>query len=254
MLTAITHTPSPSLSQGELTFLSRQPIDFDKAKRQHASYCDMLRRSGVTVVTFDKNSSFPDSVFVEDTALVLDEIGVIMPMGVASRQKETEFIQTELAKFRNIEHIVLPERIEGGDILCIGKRLYVGLTSRTNAGGVRALEGMVKPYGYNVIGVNVSGCLHLKTGCTALDEHNILINPRWVDSKSFETFNQIVVPDEEPFAANILRIGNIICMHSGFAKTREMVEQSGYEVAVTDISEFQKAEAGLTCMSLIFND
>ncbi len=252
MLTAITHTPSPALNQGELTFLPRQPIDFAQALLQHTAYCDLLRRCGVRVITYDKNHVLPDSVFVEDTAFVLDEIGVIMPMGVASRQEETRLIQTELAKFREIKQIKHPARLEGGDILRIGKHLYVGVTSRTNTSGVMALAQMVKPYGYDVMGVNVTGCLHLKTGCTALDDQTILINPAWVDPEPFARFRLMSVPEGEPFAANVLRIGNTICMHSGFAKTREMVEQHGYDVQVTNISEFQKAEAGLTCMSLIF--
>lgn len=253
MLTAITHIPSPSLNQCELTFLSPQPIDIDKAIIQHKSYCDMLRRCGLNVITLDKNSSLPDSVFVEDTALVLDELGLMMSMGIVSRQEEMRVIETELTKFRSIKNIKLPARLEGGDILRIDKSLYVGFTSRTNIKGVRALEESVKQYGYSVIGVNVPGCLHLKTGCTALDDQTILINPEWIDLKPFEDFNRIVVPNGEPFAANILRLGNTVCMHSGFVKTRQMVEQLGYDIEVIDISEFLKAEAGLTCMSLIFN-
>ena len=252
MLTAVAHIPSPALNQCELTFLSPQPIVFENARRQHNSYCDMLRRCGVDVIILAKNVSLPDSVFVEDTALVLDEMAIVTSMGVVSRQQETELINTELARFRTIEQLLPPARLEGGDVLRIGKRLYVGLSSRTNREGVQALEQLVKRYDYQVIPVNVTGCLHLKTGCTALDDQTVLINPTWVDSKPFESFKRLVVPNEEPFAANILRIGNTVCLHSGFIRTRQMIEQLRYNLELTDISEFLKAEAGLTCMSLIF--
>lgn len=254
MLTAITHTPSPFLNQAELTFLSRQPVDADNAMLQHKSYCDMLHKCGVNVITLDKNSSLPDSVFVEDTALVLDEIGIMMPMGAASREEETKVVETKLADFRTIKYIKRPAKLEGGDILQIGRRLYVGLTSRTNIEGIKVLEEIVRPHGYDVRSVNVHGCLHLKTGCTALDDRTILINPDWVDPKPFENFHQVAVPSEEPFAANILRITHMICMHSGFEKTRQKIEKLGYKVEVTDISEFLKTEAGMTCISLIFGN
>ena len=253
MLTALTHRPSPALNQCELTFLSSQPIDIDQANRQHAAYCDLLRQCGVEVITLDKNLALPDSVFVEDTALVLDEIAIMTSMGAASRRAETAVIETELAQFRPIARLSLPAQMEGGDILRVGQRLYVGLSTRTNTAGMNALAEIVAPYGYEVIGVSVTGCLHLKTGCTALDDRTILLNPDWIDSAPFAEFEQLPVPEAEPFAANILRIGQVICMHAGFTQTRTLIEQRGYRLEVVDISEFLKAEAGLTCMSLIFN-
>ncbi|NNK96298.1 MAG: dimethylargininase [Desulfobacterales bacterium] len=251
MLTAFTHAPSPYLGQCELTYLPRQSIDIEVIKTQHIDYCDMLRRCGVTVLTFNHNDRLPDSVFVEDTALVLDEIGIILSMGTESRREENTFIASQLAKYRALERIRQPAQLEGGDILQIGKDLYVGLTSRSNQLGAQALANIVAPFGYRVETVEVIECLHLKTGCTALDENNVLINPQWVDSASFEKLNQLNVPPEEEFAANILRLGDIICMPSGFPRTRKMIEDLGYKVMVIDISEFQKAEAGLTCISLL---
>jgi dimethylargininase len=211
----------------------------------------MLRKCGVSVLTYDHNDRLPDSVFVEDTALVLDEIGIILPMGTESRREENTFIASQLIKFRDLEQIKQPAQLEGGDILQIGKNLYVGLTSRSNKQGAQALADMVRPFGYRVKTVKVFDCLHLKTGCTALDEENILINPQWVDSESLKDMNQLIVPPEEEFAANILRVGTIICMSAGFPRTRKMIEDLGYKVMVIDISEFKKAEAGLTCISLL---
>ncbi|MCB9077526.1 MAG: dimethylargininase [Anaerolineaceae bacterium] len=253
MLTAITHRPAPALNQCELTFLSAQVIDIDQANRQHAAYCDLLRQCGAEVITLDKNLHMPDSVFVEDTALVLDEIAIITSMGAVSRRAETAAIETELAHYRPISRLCRPAQVEGGDVLRIGHTLYVGLSTRTNAAGVKALAELVAPYGYEVIGVSVTGCLHLKTGCTALDDRTLLLNPNWIDPAPLAGFEQIPVPEAEPFAANILRIGQTICLHAGFTQTGALLDQRGYQLEVVDISEFLKAEAGLTCMSLIFN-
>jgi dimethylargininase len=252
MLTAITHSPSPALDSCQITFVSRQEIDNKLTASQHQSYRDMLTRCGVRVVNFDRNISLADSVFVEDVALVLDELGIIMPMGTESRRAETAFIAASLKRYRNIELIELPAKLEGGDILRVGRELFVGLSSRSSREGAQALQKIVAPYGYTVTGVKVTGCLHLKTGVTALDDETVLINPLWVDSAPFARMKRYTVPSQEPFAANILSIDKTICIHSGFKRTREMIEKNGYHLESTDISEFQKAEAGLTCMSLIF--
>ena len=253
MLTALTHLPSPNLSRCELTYLAAQPIDFDKALSQHRAYVDMLQGCGVRVVELDANRHLADSVFIEDTALVLDEIAVMTPMGVASRQAESAAVEAALKKLKPVARIRPPAKLEGGDVLRIGRNIYVGLSTRTNEAGLQALAAIVRPHGYRVTGVEVTGCLHLKTGCTALDEHTVLINPAWVDVESFNDLEQIIVPPREPFAANILCIDGTIVMHAGFANTRQLVEARGYRVVNADISEFLKAEAGLTCMSLLFD-
>lgn len=253
MLTAITHKPSPLLNKCELTFLPSQKIDLDKAKSQHENYCRILSESGVKVITLDGNVSLPDSAFVEDTAIVLNEIAIITPMGVSSRQEETELIEKELVKYRLVAKIKPPAKIEGGDVLQIGKNLYVGISSRTNVKGIEALNEIVKPFGYKVLVVKFRGSLHLKTACTALDDETVLINPEWIDSETFKQFKVVNVPKNEPFAANVLRIGDTICIHSEFTKTIESIEKVGFKTKQVDISEFLKAEAGLTCLSLIFN-
>ena len=253
MLTALTHLPSPNLSRCELTYLAAQPIDFDKALSQHRTYVDMLKHCGARVVVLDANRHMADSVFIEDTALVLDEIAVMTPMGVASRQTESAAVEAALKQFRPLAHIRPPARLEGGDVLRIGRNIYVGLSTRTDKAGLQALAAIVRPHGYRVTGVEVTGCLHLKTGCSALDEHTVLINPAWVDVEPFQGLEQIIVPLREPFAANILCIAGTIGMHAGFANTRQLLEARGFRVVTADISEFLKAEAGLTCMSLLFD-
>lgn len=253
MLTAITHKPSPLLNNCELTFLPSQKIDFQKAQLQHKNYCRMLSECGAEVVTLDGNIALPDSAFVEDTAIVLDEIAIITPMGVSSRQEETELIEKELVKFRPVAKIDPPAKIEGGDVLRIKKNLYVGISSRTNVKGIEALNEFVKPFGYKVYVVRFRSSLHLKTACTALDDETVLINPEWIDSEIFKDFKVICASKDEPFAANILRIGETICVHSEFTKTIESIQKVGFNTKQVNISEFLKAEAGLTCLSLIFS-
>jgi len=252
MLTVITHLPSPSLELCELTFLDQETIDIQKAQKEHENYCLMLEECGAKVIIHDENISLPDSVFVEDPIIVFDEIAVLTSMGVESRRKESKSMEKAFSKYREIKRINLPAKIEGGDVLKIGKRIFVGQGERTNAEGIDALRAIIAPYGYEVISVEVPGCLHLKTGCTALDDKTILINPSWVNSNAFEGYTQINVPKKEPFGANILKINEIICMNKAFPKTIELVESLGYTVKATDITEFVKAEAGLTCMSVPF--
>jgi len=252
MLYAITHLPSAKLQSCELTFLESEPIDMPKANAQHAAYRAMLERCGANVVVLDENLDCPDSVFVEDPIIVFDEIAVLTSMGVASRRKESEAMAKEFAKYRKVEKIVLPAKIEGGDVLKIGKKIFVGESPRTNTEGIKALEAIIKPYGYTVTPVKVTGCLHLKTGCTALDEKTLLINAAWVDANAFEGLTQIAVPDDEPFGANVLKIGDILCMNEAFPKSIALVKSLGYTVDSCNIGEFVKAEAGLTCMSVPF--
>ncbi len=250
---AIIHQPSPYLNNCELTFLPAQGIDLDRAARQHRRYGRMLQRCGLEVVVLNVNAHRPDSVFIEDTAVVLDELAIMTSMGTSSRRLETTTVETVLRAYRQTARITPPATIEGGDVLAMGKMLFVGRSTRTNSEGVAALAALVTPRGYRVMPVAVSGCLHLKTGCTALDDGTVLINPEWIDPDPFAAFERIRVPPEEPFGANVLRLGATICLPSGMPRTREMVVQRGFRTDVTDISEFMKAEAGMTCMSLVFN-
>src|SRR5262245_30329144 len=165
---AITHVPSPNIQRCELTYLARTTLDYDRAIRQHTEYCEMLRQCGVAVITLDVNRDLPDCVFVEDTAIVLDEVAVLASMGTESRRPEPAGIEPELRKYRELHRIELPATIEGGDVVRVGRTLLVGLSSRTNAAGVKALEDIVRGHGYRVVPVPVRQCLHLKTACCAL--------------------------------------------------------------------------------------
>jgi dimethylargininase len=254
MITALLNTPSPALTQCELTFMDREPLDYIKALNQHNEYAKALTNAGVQVNVLNVNEQSPDGVFVEDVAIILDEIAIITSMGTPSRRAEVESMAKIIRGFRNeVPQIHLPATIEGGDVLVVEKKLFVGISNRTNIQGISAISKMVQPYGYTVIPVEVHGCLHLKTGVTALDDNTIIINPAWVDSLPFIEFNQIQVAQNEPFAANVLRIGDHLIVNAAYPATAEKIHEAEYRFSQVDISEFAKAEAGLTCMSLVFN-
>ncbi len=250
---ALTHKPTPQITQCELTFLERTPINYERALSQHENYCHALKHCGLKVEVLNVNPASPDAVFVEDCALVLDEIAVIASMGSASRQAEISAMARILSSHRELVHLKPPAQLEGGDVLQINKRLYVGLSSRTNFEGIEALRRLVQPFGYEVFSVKVKECLHLKTGVTALDAETLLANRKWIDLAPFADFEIIDVAEDEPFGANALPIGKSILMSASMPLTIERVQNHGFEVLPIDISEFAKAEAGLTCMSLIFN-
>jgi dimethylargininase len=194
----------------------------------------------------------PDSVFVEDTAIALDELAIITRPGAISRRAETGSVASSLSQFRPLTFIQPPATLEGGDVMRVNRMLYVGLSARTNSPGITQLCAIVKPYGYEVRVVEVTGCLHLKTACAHLGGRAMLVNPRWINVKKLMEFDLINVPRYEPWAANALAVGDTVLTASLFPETRELLEERGFDVHTIDISEFQKAEAGLTCLSLIF--
>jgi len=253
MLIALTHEISPEINRCELSYINRKPIDFNLAVKQHERYCDMMRTEGLKVVEMSMNLKYPDSTFVEDTAVVVDELAVMANMGAESRRREVNGVESELKKYRDISHIKHPATLDGGDVLRVGRNIYVGITPRTNNRGAECLASALTPFGYNVRPVTVKDCLHFKSACTAIDNQTLLVNPEWIDRNEFEGFKILNIDKSEPWAANTLRIGNNIYIHAGFTKTAEKLQKLGFSVKTIDISELIKAEAGLTCSSIIFN-
>jgi dimethylargininase len=253
MLTAITRSVSPGIVNCELTFVARQPINLAKAEEQHRAYQRLLEKCGARVISLPAEPSLPDSMFVEDPALVLDELAVILPLGTQTRRPEAASIAQSLSKFRKLAHVELPGTAEGGDILRVGRRLFAGLSSRTNAGGISQLASILAPHGYEVIAVSVSGCLHLKSAVTHIGRNLLLANRAWFDTKPFTGFEWIDVDPGEPHAANALAIGTTVVFPASFPRTRARIEDRGFHVTPLDISELQKAESGLTCSSLLFD-
>jgi dimethylargininase len=251
---ALIHLPSPHLDHGQRTHVARVPVDYDLALRQHAEYCRMVRGCGATVVTLDVNSNQPDGTFIEDTAVVLDEVAVVASMGTQARHREPAGIEPELRKYRELRRMQPPATLEGGDVLRIGRTLLVGLSARTNLAGLHDFERIVGRYGYRVLPVPVLQCLHLKTACTALPDGRLLVNPAWLDMQALPGFETVAVPKDEPWAANTLPINGIVCIAAEHVQTAALIRRRGFDVRTFDHSEFAKVEGGVTCLSLMIDE
>lgn len=241
----------PTLAACELTHREREPIDLRQAFAQHAAYATLLRSLGLTVVELPADPAFPDCCFVEDTAIVVDEAALLCRPGAVSRRGEVPAVEAALAPLRRLERTEPPATLEGGDVLRIGRRLFVGRSSRTNDAGIVRLATFAEPLGYRVVPVGVTGCLHLKSAVTALDDERVLANPAWLDTSPFADFELVPVAPDEPGAANVLRVAGLVIAHPGFPRTLDRVAALGYAVRPLDVSEFVKAEAALTCKSLL---
>lgn len=252
MLIAITRAVSPSLANCELSYISRQPMDLQIARAQHRAYELLLEKLGARVVTLPAEPDLPDSMFVEDPAIVLDELAVIFPLGTESRRPEAASLALALSKFRKLEYVSLPGTLEGGDVLRIGRKLFVGLSKRSNAQGIRQLAAILAPHQYEVVGVPVTGCLHLKSAITSLGQNTLLANRAWFAAASFSGYDWIDVDPTEPYAANALAFGETVIFPASFPLTRARIEAHGFHLTPLDVSELRKAESGLTCSSLIF--
>jgi dimethylargininase len=255
MARAFTRAVSPRLAECALTHLQRVPIVAATAERQHAAYEDALREAGLEIVRLPDLPDHPDGVFVEDTALLLDGHAVILRPGAASRASETASTADGLAGSLEM-HRLESGVVDGGDVLRIGRKLYVGLSTRTNTEGLAALREAVTPFGYEVIQAELRDCLHLESGATFAgpDAHGVpvlLYNPRAVDPRQFAGVEAVAVDEAEEAAANCLRVGDRLILPAGNPRTAGALRDRGFQLIEVDVSELQKAEAGVTCMSLI---
>jgi len=251
-LVAITREVSPGIGSCELTYQERQPIDLELTRSQHLQYERALEELGCSVERLPAAPELPDSVFVEDAAIVLDELAVITLPGAESRRPEIEPIAAALRAYRHLEFVRAPGTLDGGDVLRLDKRLFVGLSFRTNEAAVEQLRSIVEPFGYRVTSVPVRGCLHLKSAVTQVGRETLLINRQWIDADAFGPVWLIDVDPAEPMAANALLIEKAVIYSSAFPRTRNRLERAGIAVHPVDASELAKAEGGVTCCSLIF--
>ncbi len=251
MTIAITREVSSRFDQCEITHIERTPIDVSIARTQHHEYVNTLKQLGCQVIELCEEPDLPDSVFVEDTAFILDEVAVITRPGADSRKPETESIIRALSPYRPLVHITAPGTVDGGDVLVLGKNIYVGISTRSNIIAIGQIQKLLSEYGYKVTGVEMHDCLHLKTAVTRVDERTLLINPKWVDTFHFRNFDLIEVDASEPFAANCLPVGWEILYPTTFPKTQHKLKQKGFKIAAVDVSELAKAEGAVTCCSLI---
>jgi dimethylargininase len=249
---AITRAVSAALASCELTCQPRVPIDVEAARAQHRAYEQALRASGYRVTQLDSDDTMPDSVFVEDMAVVLDEVAILTRPGADSRRRETPAIAAALIPYRALQQIEPPGTIDGGDVLVAGRHVFVGRSTRTNESAIAQLRGFLEPFGYTVVATMVRGdCLHLKSAITALDEGRLLVNRAWIDAASFDGFTLVDVAPDEPSAANVLRLADRLIVAAAYPRTADLLESLGYRVQRVDASELAKAEGAVTCCSLI---
>lgn len=260
MRVAFTRAVPRAIDRCELTHLERTPIDYARAVAQHAAYEDALRRAGCEVRRLPAADDLPDSVFVEDTAIVFDDLAVIARPGAASRRTEVGAITAALQPLRRLAYIGPPGTLDGGDVLVTPGRVFVGVSRRTNADGARQLATAIAPLGFETVSVRVTGCLHLKSAVTLVElpargrsggSRTVLLNPDWVDPRVFAGCDVVEIDPTEPAAANVLSIdGRVICARE-YPRTRLRLEAHGAVTTLVPAGELAKAEGGLTCCSVL---
>ena len=245
---AFTRAVSPRIAECQLTHLDRVPIDPAEAATQHAAYERALADAGFDIVRLPELADDPDAVFVEDTALILGDHAVITRPGAPSRIGEVDSTAAGLADHFTV-HRIAEGHVDGGDVLRIGQRLYVGLSTRTDRQGLAALAELVRALGYDVCEARAGACLHLKTGATLAGDDVLLYDPQAIDPTQFAGVEPFAV--DEPAAANCVCAGEYLILPAGNPRTAARLRDRGFAVVEVDVSELQKAEAGVTCMSLI---
>jgi dimethylargininase len=250
---ALTRKVSSAMARCELTHLQRNVIDLELAREQHRAYEQVLGALGWRVESLPEEPELPDSVFVEDTALVLEEVAVITRPGAASRRPETASIATALGRYRRLVRIESPGTLDGGDVLRVERAVYVGNSSRSNASGIEQLRALLLPFGYRVLPVPVTGCLHLKSAVTQVAPGELLINSRSVERRHFPGMSFIEVHEAEPSGANALMVGAEVIYSGSCPRTAEILRRRGLRVHTVAMSETEKAEGAVTCCSLLIS-
>lgn len=240
------------MAQCELTHLERESIDVARLRVEHARYVEVLRDLGCVVEELPAEDELPDAVFVEDAAIVFDELAVLCRPGAESRRPEVESLARALQPWRTTTRIEEPGTLDGGDVLRLGKRVFVGLSSRSNAHGIEQLQAHLRDFGYEVRGVAVTGCLHLKSAACALDDETLLVQDAWVDRSEFGICEVIATDPGEAGAANVVSLGHDLVYPAAHPRTADLLERSGRRVHLVEYGELAKAEGGVTCCSLLF--
>lgn len=249
---AIVRRPGASLAAG-ITSADLGVPDYERALQQHNQYIEVLRGCGVEVIILEADEQYPDSVFVEDTAVLANKIAIITRPGALSRQGEEDSIKKVLQKFyTDIECIDAPGTLEGGDVMRVRNHFYVGISDRTNEEGAGQFAEIINGYGYKVSKVRMEKFLHLKTGLAYLENNYLLTAGEFINRAGFETFNRIVIDDSESYAANCIWVNNVVLVPKGFPKVKMAIESVGYKTLEVEVSEFRKLDGGLSCLSLRF--
>lgn len=252
MKIAITRPVSPALAECELTYMPRRIIDIRLAAAQHQAYEKALVAGGCELRRLEMQATLPDSVFVEDTAVVLDEVAIITRPGAESRRAETESVTEALRGYRELLGITPPGTLDGGDVLTVGRTLYVGASARSNSASIKQLGEMLGRFNYQVVAIPLRGCLHLKTAVTRVAPDLLLVNPAFVDAALFSGIAWLAVDPAEPHAGNALLVGETVIYPASCPRTRARLIERGIKIIGVDMSETEKAEGGVTCCSLVF--
>lgn len=247
---AIVRRPGPDFADG-ITTSSLGPPDYEKALLQHAAYCEALESCGIEIIALDPDPNFPDCPFVEDTAVVTDEIAVIARPGDPRRRGEEAEIAGLLARYRPIEQITAPGTLDGGDVMEAEGRFYIGLSGRTNDKGAGQLRDILGDVGYEASLVSVGSMLHLKSGVNYAGGA-LAVTGEFAYENSFSEYERVIIPDEESYAANCLFMNGRLMIASGFPEAKELLAALGHEIIELDMSEFMKMDGGLSCLSLRF--
>ncbi len=248
---AITRQVSASINDCELSYIGREPIDVTRAREQHRAYVACLESLGAKVRTLPEAPELPDAVFVEDTAVVLGLYAIATNPGAASRRAEVDAVANALSRYMAVERMTAGGTVDGGDVMHVGNTLYVGRTPRTSDEGIAELVELAAPHGVTVRPVRVNGCLHYKSGASFIGRDTVLANPAWVDVAELDSLRVIEVDPGEPWAANTVVVGDTVVLSAAFPRTAARLEAEGFAVVTLDISEFQKAEGGLSCLSIL---
>lgn len=248
---AITRHVSASMNACELSYIGRQPIDIGRARAQHDAYVACLESLGVTVERLDEAPDLPDAVFVEDAAVVLDGAAIVTMPGAASRRAEVDAVADALARHIPVTRMRGGGTVDGGDVMHVGRTLYVGRTARSDERGLAELAALAEPHGFRVQPVRVDGCLHYKSGASYIGRDTVLLNPAWVDARELEGLRTVEVDPAEPWAANTVTARGTVVIPASCPRTARRLEAAGFAVVSLDISEFQKAEGGLSCLSIL---
>jgi len=249
---AIVRTPCKNIVNGLTTANLGKP-DYEKALKQHSQYVEALKECGLEVIILEPDENFPDSTFVEDTALLTPHCAIITNPGAPSRQGEIVEIKEVLRRyFNNIEHINDPGTVDGGDILRVGSHFYIGISERTNSTGAQQVISILNKYGMSAATVSLKNVLHLKSGVSYLEKNNLVVSSEFIENTQFQSYNLIKVDQEESYAANCVWVNETVLIAKGFPKTKEAIEKAGYKTIEIDVSEFRKVDGGLSCLSLRF--
>jgi dimethylargininase len=249
---AIVRTPCKNIVNGLTTANLGKP-DYEKALKQHSQYVEALKECGLEVIILEPDENFPDSTFVEDTALLTPHCAIITNPGAPSRKGEIVEIKEVLRRyFNNIEHINDPGTVDGGDILRVGSHFYIGIAERTNSTGAQQVISILNKYGMSAATVSLKNVLHLKSGVSYLEKNNLVVSSEFIENTQFQSYNLIKVDQEESYAANCVWVNETVLIAKGFPKTKEAIEKAGYKTIEIDVSEFRKVDGGLSCLSLRF--